>query len=245
MKGMVRAVNKGGWDALAWNYRGCSGEPNRQLRSYHNGATEDLSLVIDHAAASGQYTEIALIGFSLGGNLTLVHLGRDRVNPLVSKAVVFSVPCDLEAAAGTLAMAKNAIYMKRFLKLLHDKIKEKMRVLPGALDDADYEAIKTFREFDDRYTAPIHGFKDARDYWRQCASRQFIPAIDLPTLIINAGNDPFLPPACYPVQEAAKNANVTLKIPGSGGHVGFIAFNNREQMYWSEQQALCFLNDHC
>jgi len=245
VKGMVRAVNKGGWDALAWNYRGCSGEPNKQLRSYHNGATDDLALVIDHAAASGRYTEIALIGFSLGGNLTLVHLGRETVNPLVSKAVTFSVPCDLEAGAKTLAKKSNAIYMKRFLRLLHQKIKDKMAVLPGALDDTGYESIKTFKEFDDRYTAPIHGFKNAEDYWRKCSSRKFIPGIKIPTLIINAQNDPFLPKECYPLTEAGFNTNVTLKMPKSGGHVGFVSLNGRENMYWSEHQTLCFLNDHC
>ncbi|MEH0019803.1 MAG: alpha/beta fold hydrolase [Desulfobacter sp.] len=244
VQGMVRAVNQGGWDALAWNYRGCSGEPNTQLRSYHNGATDDLSLVINHAASTGRYTEIALIGFSLGGNLTLVHLGRDRVNPIVSKAIVFSVPCDLEASAAVLARPANTIYMKRFLVLLHQKIRDKMKRMPGVIDDKGYDAIKTFKEFDDRYTAPIHGFRDARDYWTKCASRQFIPSIKIPTLIINAVNDPFLPKECFPVTEAGYNANVTLKMPKSGGHVGFIAFN-RERVYWSEHQVTCFLNDHC
>ena len=107
VKGMVRAVNLAGWDALAWNYRGCSGEPNRLLCSYHNGATDDLDWVIRHAADSRPYDRIALIGFSLGGNLTLVYLGRDTVHPKVSKAVVFSVPCDLAASARKLARPFN------------------------------------------------------------------------------------------------------------------------------------------
>lgn len=241
VKGMVRALNQGGWDALAWNYRGCSGEPNRQLRSYHNGATDDLALVIDHAAQKGGYDEIALVGFSLGGNLSLVHLGRDRVHPRVSRAVVFSVPCHLEASAGVLARPSNKLYMARFLRLLHKKIREKMAVLPGALDDEGYDRIKTFREFDDRYTAPIHGFKNARDYWAKCSSLQFIPSIRVPTLIINARNDPFLPAECFPEAAAGSNPRVTLKTPASGGHVGFMHFN-RENIYWSEQQAVAFLN---
>lgn len=243
VRGMARAVNCGGWDALAWNYRGCSGEPNRRLRFYHNGATDDLSLVIDHAAATGRYDEIALIGFSLGGNLTLVHLGRDRVHPLVRRAAVFSVPCHLEASAALLAKPANRIYMKRFLGLLHQKIKAKKALMPGLIDDDGYEKIRDFREFDDRYTAPIHGFKDARDYWRQCASLQYIPAIRIPTLIVNAANDPFLPEECFPVAQARGNDRVFLKIPRSGGHVGFMAFN-REKKYWSEIQAVSFLNGH-
>ncbi len=244
VKGMVRAVNQGGWDALAWNYRGCSGEPNTKLRSYHNGATDDLASVIDHAASTGRYTEIALIGFSLGGNLSLVYLGRDKVNHKVSKAITFSVPCDLEASAAVLARPSNKLYMKRFLIMLHQKIKDKMKLLPGALDDTGYDAIKNFKEFDDRYTAPIHGFKNAEDYWRKCASRQFIPEIKIPTLIINAINDPFLPKECFPVVEAGYNTHVTLEMPKSGGHVGFVSFN-KEKIYWSEHQVTCFLNDHC
>jgi len=239
VKAMVQAVNGGGWDALAWNYRSCSGEPNRQLRSYHNGATDDLARVIDHARKKRSYKEIALVGFSLGGNLTLVHLGRDQVDPLVRKAVVFSVPCDLAASADVLTKPSNTLYMKRFLILLHQKIKDKMAIMPHAIDDKGYEKIKTFKDFDDRYTAPIHGFKDAHDYWEKCSSSQFIPAIKIPCLIINALNDPFLPPQCFPVAEAAGNPNITLKTPDSGGHVGFVSFKGP---YWSEQQTVSFLN---
>jgi predicted alpha/beta-fold hydrolase len=240
VKAMVQAVNDGGWDALAWNYRSCSGEPNRQLRSYHNGATDDLARVIDHAKKRN-YTEIALVGFSLGGNLTLVHLGRDRVDPLVKRAVVFSVPCDLAASAGVLAKPSNKLYMKRFLVLLHQKIKDKMAIMPHALNDVGYEKIKNFKEFDDRYTAPIHGFKNAHDYWEKCSSRQFIPFIKIPCLIVNALDDPFLPRECFPVAEAGTNPNITLKMPRSGGHVGFISFN-KKNLYWSEQQTVSFLN---
>jgi predicted alpha/beta-fold hydrolase len=241
VKAMVQALNAGGWDGLAWNYRSCSGEPNRQLRSYHNGATDDLAWVINHAKKKGNYTEIALVGFSLGGNLTLVHLGRDRVDPVVKKAVVFSVPCDLAASAGALTKLSNTLYMKRFLILLHQKIKEKMTIMPHALNDTGYERIKTFKDFDDRYTAPIHGFKDAHDYWEKCSSTQFIPNIKIPCLIINALNDPFLPRECFPVAEARGNPNISLKMPESGGHVGFVSFKER---YWSEQQTLSFLNRH-
>ena len=243
VKGMARAANCGGWDALAWNYRGCSGEPNQTLRFYHNGATDDLGLVIDHAVAMGRYDEIALIGFSLGGNLTLVHLGRDRVNPKVSKAVVFSVPCNLSTSVALLASPANRIYMKRFLRLLHEKIKAKKALMPDRIDDDGYDNIKDFKEFDDRYTAPIHGFRDAKEYWRQCASQQFIPDIRVPTLIVNAANDPFLTKECFPVAEVKANRNVSLSIPKSGGHVGFVAFN-RDRMYWSEYQAVSFLNGH-
>ncbi len=241
--GMARAVNAGGWDALAWNYRGCSGEPNRRLRSYHNGSTEDLACVISHAAKTGKYKTIALIGFSLGGNLTLVHLGRERetIDPLVQKAVVFSVPCDIKASAQALTKNINKIYMKRFLIMLHDKIKAKSSFMPEKINDNGYRRIKNFKQFDDRYTAPIHGFKNAEDYWSKCSSKQFIPDIRIPTVIINAKNDPFLSPSCFPVDEVSANHNVNLETPDSGGHVGFIQFN-RERLYWSEKRAVMFLN---
>ncbi|MFO7749348.1 MAG: hypothetical protein R6V54_04580, partial [Desulfobacteraceae bacterium] len=153
----------------------------------------------------------------------------------------FSVPCDLAASAGVLAKPVNRIYMKRFLGLLHQKIKEKKRLFPGEIDDGGYEGIKTFKEFDDRYTAPIHGFKDAADYWKKCSSAQFIPEISIPCMIINAANDPFLSGECFPVKQAEANRHVTLKTPESGGHVGFVSIGNTGA-YWSEQQAVAFLN---
>ncbi len=243
VKGMVRAVTQNGWDALAWNYRSCSGEPNNRLQSYHNGATRDLDWVIRHAGQKNKYKEIALIGFSLGGNLTLLYLGREQPHPVVKKAVTLSVPCDLKGSAARLTERANRLYMKRFLIMLHRKIKAKMRLFPEKINDKDYGKIKDFKGFDDRYTAPIHGFKDAEDYWAKCSSKPYIPRIKIPTLIINALDDPFLSPGCFPVQEASQTPNVTLCLPRSGGHVGFVAFNSQKQ-YWSEQAAVQFLAGH-
>ncbi len=241
VKGMVKALNDSGWDVLAWNYRSCSGEPNRQLRSYHNGVTDDFGVVIEHAKTAHVWNQIALVGFSLGGNLSLLYLGRESVDPLIKKAVVFSVPCDLKASSKTLSKPSNLLYMKRFLVMLHKKIKAKMEILPGQINDKNYSKIKDFKGFDDRYTAPIHGFKDAEDYWEKCSSKPHIPKIKIPTLIINAKNDPFLPDACYPIKEVQKNPMVTLRMPESGGHVGFISFN-KKSLYWSETQTVEFLN---
>ncbi len=241
VKGMVKAANESNWDALAWNYRSCSGEPNLKLRSYHNGVTDDLGWVIQHAKKKYQYKEIALIGFSLGGNLTLLYLGREIPDPSIRKAVVFSVPCDLAKSAEALAKPANALYMKRFLTLLHKKVKAKMNLMPDRINDNGYHRIKDFKAFDDRYTAPIHGFKNADDYWEKCSSKPYIPNIKIPTLIINAANDPFLPKACFPRKEARMNKHVTLLIPASGGHVGFVAFNAQNR-YWSEQIAVGFLS---
>ncbi len=239
---MVKAVNSNGWDALAWNCRTCSGEPNRLLRMYHNGATDDLDTVIKHAEGMKKYENITLIGFSLGGNLNLLYLGEKgrEISPLISSAVAISVPCDLEASSYELAKFKNRLYMKRFLSLLHKKVRAKMNIMPGLIDDKNYHLLKNFKDFDNRYTAPIHGFRDAEDYWHKCSSLRLLHKIKVPALIINAMNDPFLTGKCYPYEESLKNKNITLEIPDSGGHVGFIYFKGDGQ-YWSESRTLIFI----
>jgi hypothetical protein len=242
--GMVRALNRWGWDALAWNMRGCSGEPNKTVRSYHSGASEDLAVVVEHVIDGGKYHGIGLVGFSLGGNVSLKYLGErgPETNKAIIGAVTCSVPCDLASGAEQMAKPSNKIYMKRFTRMLHEKIKAKMRIMPDKVSDEGYNRIKTFRQFDDRYTAPLHGFRDAEDYYNRASSKQFIDKITIPTLLVNAKNDPFLPEACYPLQEAEANANFFLEIPESGGHVGFIAFNRRKE-YWFESRVVSFLNN--
>ncbi len=244
--GMVRALTRNGWDALAWNFRGCSGEPNKTTRFYHSGATEDLQTVISAVMTQTKYSEIVLVGFSLGGNLTLKYLGEQggKVHPLIKKAVTFSVPCDLAASVDELAKPANRIYMKRFLVVLHQKIKAKMKVAPGQINDDGYEQMKDFRDFDNRYTAPLHGFKDANDYWQKCSCKSFLKSIAIPALVVNAKDDPFLSPSCYPIEEANANRNLFLEIPDSGGHMGFMSFNHGGQ-YWSESRAVEFLNGTC
>lgn len=243
IRGMVRALNQHGFDALAWNFRGCSGEPNRTLRFYHSGETQDLQTVIRHVQQQGVYKNVALVGFSLGGNMTLKYLGQSghEVPSLIKCAVVFSVPCDLTAASLQMARPENALYMERFLKMLHQKIRAKMITMPGQISDTGYDQIKSFKDFDDRYTAPLHGFKSAEDYWQRASSKPWLPHIAIPTLLVNAQNDPFLAGSCYPIREAREHPSFFLETPESGGHVGFITFNAKGR-YWSEARALEFLN---
>ncbi|MCP4158955.1 MAG: alpha/beta fold hydrolase [Deltaproteobacteria bacterium] len=241
--GMVRALKIEGWDSVAWNFRSCSGETNRLLKMYHSGASYDLEAVINHVAELKLYDEIALVGFSMGGNITLVHLGQKGkdIHPLVKKAVTFSVPCDLRGSSEELKKPSSKIYMKRFLRMLKEKIEEKAKLMPGKVDIRNFDKITDFKGFDDRYTAPFHGFKDAYDYWEKCSSKQFIENIKIPTLIVNAKNDPFLSESCYPITEAENNRFVTLETPSSGGHVGFVSFNS-EKVYWSEKRTISFIN---
>ncbi len=241
--GMARALHRKGWDVLAWNFRSCSGEMNRKLRFYNSGETDDLQTVIKHGQASKNYDEITLVGFSMGGNQILVYLGEQAKAAVgkISMACVFSVPCHLKSSAEKLAAITNKIYMKRFLKFLHQKIKIKMTMFPGQIDDKDFHHIKSFKDFDDRYTSRIHGFKDAEDYWQKCSSKFFIREIKIPTLLINALNDPFLAAECFPFAEIKENEFVQMETPKAGGHVGFVSFNKAGE-YWSEQRAVEFLN---
>lgn len=240
VKGMVSVLTGIGISCLAWNYRGCSGEPNHQLRMYHNGSTDDLEVVIQHAVKKG-YQSIILIGFSMGGNLSLLYLGQkgETVIPQIKCAVTFSVPLDLTTTAYKLAHKTNAIYMKYFLKTLCRKVKEKSQRFPGQIDISGIENIKTFKAFDDRYTAPIHGFDDAEDYWEKCSSGNYLEQIRVPGLIVNAKDDPFLTDSCYP-ENRLKNNNVVFEYPDYGGHVGFM-INAINGAYWSEQRAIAFI----
>ena len=241
MKGMVRVFNRAGWSTLGINFRGCSGIPNRRLRSYHSGATDDLATVLEHVRRKSNYRTIGLIGFSLGGNLVLKYLGEQgwALRPSICWAAAVSVPCDLKG--GALAMARPAcrIYMARFLRTLCTKARAKAARFDGRLRADDFRGLRTFQEFDDRYTAPAHGFKDAEEYWRRCSARFYIDRIRIQTLLINARNDPFLAPGCYPLDQARRSAWLHLEIPASGGHVGFVAPRLRGD-FWHERRILDF-----
>ena len=241
MLGLSVALRKRGWDTLAWNCRGCSGEPNRLLRSYHSGVSGDLGHVIAHAIPKG-YQSIALIGFSLGGNIVLKYLGEQGSNlhPEVKAGVTFSVPCDLTSSSLRLAEWDNKIYMSHFMDGLKDKIIQKNKMFPGRLNLNGIKSIKTFSQFDDRFTAPLNGFLDARDYWLRASSKPHLEAIQIPSLMIQAANDPFLTEACFPKKIAKASKSLHLEIPRHGGHVGFIS---RGSEYWSETRCAEFLEE--
>ncbi len=238
MKGMARALYTNGFDVLTWNFRGCSEEMNKQLRFYHSGATDDLGVVVSHALKSG-YDEINLIGFSLGGNVTLKYLGEGSVPSKIRKGVVFSVPVDLQSSCEKISLPSNWIYSKRFVDNLKAKVIRKSMLMQG-LNTTGIERIKTLLEFDDRYTAPLHGFQSAIDYYTRCSSIHFLKNIEVPVLIVSARNDPFLSDSCYPAALIKSNRALTFEIPSYGGHVGFAQFN-KNGLYWSEERALDFL----
>ncbi len=238
--GMARALTRRGWDVLAWNFRGCSGEPNRLLRYYHSGDTADLHAVLTHGLGRRAYADAVLVGFSIGGNQLLKYLGEDpdRVPRAVRAAVAFSVPCDLAGGSRVLARPCNRLYMEYFLRSLRAKARLKNRLF-GGLDLSGLDSMTTFDAFDERFTAPLHGFAGAADYYRQASSLPHLAAIRVPTLLVNARDDPFLSPTCYPGEAAAASDRLFLETPISGGHVGFVE-RNRENLYWSERRAAAF-----
>jgi predicted alpha/beta-fold hydrolase len=237
VQGMASAFHRVGWDTLAWNLRGCSGELNHLLRTYHSGAWEDLQCVITHAA--GPYRNIALVGFSIGGNLTLKYLGDhgSSIHPSVKGSVAFSVPCDLASSAMVLESRINSIYMNHFMRDLRRKIREKAATFPDGISTQGLDRIRTFREFDGAYTAPLNGFLSAEDYWAKASSKPSLAGITIPTLLVNALNDPFLGPECFPREEAEANPHLHLELPESGGHLGFLTLGKE---YWSETRAVEF-----
>lgn len=242
IQGMAAALIRRGWDVLAWNFRGCGAEKNRLLRMYHSGASDDLAAIVHHALQVHSARTVDLIGFSLGGNLTLKYLGEAPATlpPRLHRAVAFSVPCDLACSSRQLARPSNWIYMERFLKKMRAKVRVKDRMFPGQLDLRGLDQMRSFAEFDERFTAPIHGFQNAEDYWQRNSCRQFLSKIQIPCLLVNAANDPFLGPACYPFEEARLSRHFHFEAPNTGGHVGFPSARAAPDS-WPESRAIEFL----
>jgi predicted alpha/beta-fold hydrolase len=243
MQGMARALVARGWDVLAWTMRGCGPESNRHLSCYNGGETRDLEAIIRHALDRHPAESLALVGFSLGGNLVLKYLGEIPRDPRIRAAVAISVPCDLAGSARRLAEPDNRLYMLRFLRKLRRRIRDKAARFPGKIDLAGLDDIRDFATFDNRYTAPLHGFRDAEDYWEQSSCLPFLKTIGIPTLVLNARNDPFLSPACHPFAEAAASDHVWFECPAEGGHVGF-ALPSTFRETWSEQRSAAFFAEH-
>lgn len=241
MKGQAKILNQNGWDAAAVNFRGCSGEANLSYQSYNAGKTDDLEAVINSILIKDKYIEIALVGFSLGGNLLLKYLGERGSFPKeIKKAVAISTPLSLKGSLESLNEFSNWVYRNSFLINLRKKYKTKMKDFPEKMTASDYKKITSLLEFDNVYTAPAHGFKDAFDYYEKNSSLQFLPNIQIPVYILNAENDSFLSSECYPIDLVSSMKNLHLEIPKYGGHVGFHLSN---KLYYSETRSLEFLNN--
>ena len=227
-----------GWRVAIVHFRGCSGEPNRKPRAYHSGDTEEIDWVLCKLQPP-----VWAIGISLGGNALLKWLGErgDGARAVVRRAAAVSAPIDLAAAGGALDRGINRLlYTRHFLSTLKPKSLAKLAQFPGLYDPATVRAARRFRDFDDAVTAPLHGFRGVDHYWSAASSGPYLEHIRVPTLLLNARNDPFLPEQALLAAARKAAPCVVLEFPRTGGHAGFLAgpFPGRP---WLPQRLLEFL----
>lgn len=237
-----RALAAAGLRAVAMNLRSCSGEPNRTLRFYHAGDTADLAAVFRHLREREPEAPFGAVGFSLGGNVLLKYLGERGEGSAVRAAVGVSVPFDLMAGAVYMdGSFMGRIYTEAMLRSLRRKFSEKAERIGDRCDAPRALASRSFRDFDDAVTARLHGFRDMADYYGQSSSRQFLPSIRVPTLLLHSADDPFVPPHVIPREAVAANPSLTAVFTEHGGHVGFIQGTPWAPEFWAESEAARFL----
>ena len=237
-----------GLRAVGLNFRGCSGEVNRAPRFYHSGETEDVGFVIGLLGERFPIRPLMAIGFSLGGNILLKYLGEQGAmnSAPLSAAVAISVPYDLDAGTDALERGGMArLYVHYFLRSLLTKVQAKEEILADVIDLDPVRASKTLREFDDAATSKLHGFADADDYYRKSSSKRFIQSIRVPTLLLHARDDPFLPETALPLPAIEANQFLTLVLTDRGGHVGFFEGGTPwNPKFWMEEHSASFLSHH-
>lgn len=242
IRGAMRALVQVGIQSVAFNFRSCSGEPNRLARFYHSGETEDLRWVLEGLKARFPQRALGALGYSLGGNVLLKALGEPKPLP-VKAAVAISVPFDL--AAGTQRLetrVSGRLYTHYFLRSLLSKVEAKASLLRPRIDLARLMQVKTLRAFDDLATAPLHGFRDADAYYAASSSGPFLAGIRTPTLLLHARNDPFLPESAIPESQALANPWILPAFPERGGHVGFVGRSRANGVeFWAEARAAEYL----
>jgi predicted alpha/beta-fold hydrolase len=213
-----------GWRCVVPHFRGCSGELNRLPRAYHSGDSAEVRWILERLGTShAPRNALHAAGVSLGGNALLKYLGEQGTAAHVTRAVAVSAPLDLAAAGRALDRGlSRALYTRMFLKTLKKKSFAKLARHPGLFDASRLCRARTFWEYDDTFTAPVHGFLGADDYWARSSSAPWLARIRIPVLVLNARNDPFLPaPALDAVRGRDIPSNVTLEFPQTGGHAGF------------------------
>lgn len=240
IRGTARLFSEVGYDVLAWNCRSCSGEMNYAFRLYNHGEIGDIDEVIRHALQQRPYDEVVLVGYSMGGNITLKYLGVQGVNlpKPIKRGIAISSPTDLEASALLLDHPSNRFYRNRFMKKLLIKIRKKASGFPNRLDMTNLRFVRRWRDFDDFFSAPINNYRDAGDFYAQASALNFMAGITIPTLLLNAQNDPLLSPECSPDWLAKTHPHIYLETPRTGGHVGFAL--PRDSHTYAERRALAF-----
>lgn len=233
-----------GWRGAVPHFRGCGGEMNRAPRAYHSGDSDEIDWVLRRFAAGAPTAPLFAAGVSLGANALLKWLGeRGDAAAFVRAAVAVSPPQDLAAGALALSRGFNRVYMEHFLRTLKRKSLAKLAQYPGLLDRDRILASRNFFDFDDAVTAPMHGFSSCHDYWERSSCRRFLAGITVPTLVINARNDPFLPASAL-ARPSQVSPAVRLEYPTDGGHVGFLAAPFPGRHHWLPSRVNGFLAEH-
>ncbi len=242
---LMAAVQKRHWRGLVVHFRGCSGEPNRLARAYHSGDSDEIDWILRTLAQRFPHQPLFAVGVSLGGNALLKWLGEQghEAGGIIRGAAAVSAPMDLPAAGRTLDRGFNKLsYTRHFLVTLRAKALQKVAQHQLTIDRQSLRRADTLHRFDELFTAPLHGFRNADDYWQRASSKPLLQRITVPTLIINALDDPFIPSASLPQQNEVSSA-VTLEYPRHGGHVGFVAGAFPGHLRWLPERLLAFALD--
>ncbi len=242
---IARRLAEIGLASVGLNFRSCSGEINRGRRLYHSGETSDLRFVIERLREQDPARRLAAAGVSLGGNVLLKYLGEDGSSAPLVAAAAWSVPFDLAAGARFMEHGFSRRYVGRLLRSLKAKVRMRRDEIGRFLDLERTLRARTFWEFDDAATAPLHGFAGADDYYQRSSSSAFIPEITVPTVIIHSRDDPFLPADAIPETAMRANPAVAPMISDHGGHVGFVSGSSPvTPRFWAEAAIARWLGDH-
>ena len=242
---MMHAMTDIGWDGIVVHFRGCSGEPNRLPRAYHSGDSVEVDWILRRLKTRFSTRPLYAVGFSLGGNALLKWLGEQEASAqkIVEAAAAISAPFDLAACGHHLARGFNHVYTRYFLNTLKPASLAKLKRFPGLFDERSLRRARSLYAFDDLVTAPLHGFAGADDYWYRASSKPWLPGIRVPTLLLNARNDPFLPAHALPLARQVSGTTL-IDFPQEGGHVGFVSGSMPGELSWMQQRVLRFLQ-HC
>ncbi len=240
-RALLRVLHAQGWNGAIPHFRGCSGEPNLLPRAYHSGDAAEVDWILRRLATRFPTHPRYAVGVSLGGNALLVWLGQEghAAGQVIVSAAAVCAPLDLTACGQHLAQGFNKLYTKNFLRTMKATALDKLRRFPDAFDGRRVRLARNLYEFDDVVTAPLHGFADAADYWRRASAKPWLKSIQLPTLVLNARNDPFIPGSVYPGVGEVSPA-VVLDQPADGGHVGFVSGAFPGNLDWLPRRLIHF-----
>jgi predicted alpha/beta-fold hydrolase len=240
---LARELEHRAWRGVVLHFRGCSGEPNRLPRAYHSGDAGEIAWILRRLRAEARGAPLFAVGVSLGGNALLKWLGEDgEAKHILVAAAAVSAPVDLMAAGDALGRGFNLVYTRAFLATMKKKSEEKLERFPGLFDGETMRRARTLRDFDDVVTAPLHGFRDTDDYWTRASAKPVLGRIEVPTLVLNARNDPFLPESALPGR-ADVSRQVQLELPDEGGHAAFVSAPFPGDIAWMPRRVTAFFSE--